>query len=169
MSEPAGFEPKGSILLPSWRSTTTEVYAHVPTSWALEIFVWAIEAPDSSPVTRHSSAAVAAVSKRDRPTTRRDEASAVSRPVTEATRANSSADRARRSRTSRCATQLHQHLLSLALARFTLIRSCASHGPKHRDVGIIDSPHANVNVLPRIRGVGPSRATASSRIRCPSG
>src|SRR5215470_11126476 len=66
MSEPTGFEPQGSILLPSWRSTTTEVYAHVPTSWALEIFVWAIEAPDSSPVKRHSSAAVAAVSKRDR-------------------------------------------------------------------------------------------------------
>src|SRR5262252_2024962 len=64
MSEPTGFEPKGSILLPSWRSTTTEVYAHVPTSWALEIFVWAIEAPESSPVKRHSSAAVATVSKR---------------------------------------------------------------------------------------------------------
>src|SRR5262249_37079118 len=66
ISEPTGFEPKGSILLPSWRSTTTEVYAQVPTSWALEIFVWAIEVPESSPVKRHSSAAVATVSKRDR-------------------------------------------------------------------------------------------------------
>src|SRR5215470_3321982 len=90
----------------------------------------------------------------DSPTTRRDEASAVFCPVTEATRANSSADRARRSpqvaarRSCISACRPWRALHTDALMR--------APRPKHRDVGIIDSPHADVNVLPRIRGVGPT-------------